>query len=128
MSSKFQKETYSIGDLTLVVLIGDEREAVALVDDEDDIDTLSFNSNSWPRLRRSTKSLISDLDEIPGLYSSNVGNGIDGEPMMAGLSYHGDEIVPGLARSRHRTRQIFGKIFHHPTLSLNLRLICLIAF
>ena len=54
MSSRFRKETYTIGDLTLVALIGDERESRALGNDEEEIPSLNFNSNSWPRSRKSS--------------------------------------------------------------------------
>jgi|FrelakmetLWP11LW_1041352.scaffolds.fasta_scaffold111224_1 hypothetical protein len=91
MSSKFRKESYTIGDLTLVALVGDEREALALVDDDDD--SVSFTSNSWPRPEKSEK--IKKTNVEIGLYNTN--NNLD-------------DIITGLerrySRSRERTRRM----------------------
>ena len=57
MSSRFRKEAYTIGNLTLVALSGDEREAQALGNDDEEIPSLSFNSNSWPRSRKNNNRL-----------------------------------------------------------------------
>ena len=57
MSSRFRKEAYTIGNLTLVALSGDEREAQALGNDDDEIPPLNFNSNSWPRSRKNDNRL-----------------------------------------------------------------------
>ncbi len=37
-----------------MALIGDERESRALGNDEEEIPSLNFNSNSWPRSRKSS--------------------------------------------------------------------------
>ena len=117
MSSKFRKETYTVGDLTLVALIGDEREAVVLVDDEDDIDTLSFNSNSWPRLRRSAKGsakplLYENLDELPGLYSDDGSHGMLVNNILDSFHFGADGIMnpePSFGLGRLRDRDFFGE-------------------
>jgi hypothetical protein len=59
----FRKESYTIGDLTLVALIGDEKESVALVDD-DGGGGINVNYNSWPRCRFRTEN-VSDNFYIP---------------------------------------------------------------
>lgn len=118
MSSKFRKETYTVGDMTLVALVGDEREAVVLVDDEDDIDTLSFNSNSWPRLRRSAKNptmplLYDHFDEAPGIYSDSMdSSGMLVNNILDSFNFGVDGIMdpsPSLDLVRSRDRDLYGK-------------------
>jgi len=49
MSSRFRKDTFTAGDITLVAVIGDERKALEfeVVVAKELVQT--FNSNSWPR-------------------------------------------------------------------------------